>query len=119
MFAASSIVTVAGPGRRGKWITARYFISLCPSPFKSNRRQRKQNPKQRQVERSGMMETQNELDLRKFVIPEFVFGVDARHLAGRYARNFGARKVFVVSDPGVIQAGWTDQVTRSLDAQDL
>ncbi|MBI5950677.1 MAG: iron-containing alcohol dehydrogenase [Chloroflexi bacterium] len=65
------------------------------------------------------METQNELDLRKFVAPEFVFGAGARHLAGRYARNFGARKVFVVSDPGVIQAGWTDQVTRSLDAQNL
>jgi alcohol dehydrogenase class IV len=66
-----------------------------------------------------MMETQNELDLRKFVAPEFVFGAGARHLAGRYARNFGARKVFVVSDPGVIQSGWTDQVTRSLDAQNL
>lgn len=65
------------------------------------------------------MKAQNELDLRKFVAPEFVFGSGARHLVGRYARNFGARKVFVVSDPGVIQAGWTDQATSSLDAQDL
>ncbi len=65
------------------------------------------------------MEAHNELDLRKFVAPEFVFGAGARHLAGRYARNFGARKVFVVSDPGVIQAGWTEQVTSSLNAQDL
>jgi alcohol dehydrogenase len=62
---------------------------------------------------------QNELDLRKFVAPEFVFGAGARHLAGRYARNFGARQVFVVSDPGVIQAGWTEQVTNSLDAEGL
>ncbi|MEW5958869.1 MAG: alcohol dehydrogenase-like regulatory protein ErcA [Chloroflexota bacterium] len=62
---------------------------------------------------------QNELDLRKFVAPEFVFGAGARHLAGRYARNFGARKVLVVSDPGVIRAGWTAQVTGSLDAEDL
>lgn len=60
------------------------------------------------------MEVQNELNLRKFVVPEFVFGAGARHLAGRYARNFGARKVLVVSDPGVIYAGWTAQVTDSL-----
>ncbi len=65
------------------------------------------------------MDAQNELALRKFVAPEFVFGVGARHLAGRYARNFGARKVLVVSDAGVIQAGWTAQVTDSLDAEDL
>ena len=60
------------------------------------------------------MEVQNELDLRKFVVPEFVFGAGARHLVGRYARNFGARKVLVVSDPGVIRAGWTAQVEDSL-----
>ena len=60
------------------------------------------------------MEVQNELDLRKFVVPEFIFGAGARHLVGRYARNFGARKVLVVSDPGVIQAGWTAQVADSL-----
>jgi alcohol dehydrogenase class IV len=60
------------------------------------------------------MELYNELDLRKFVVPEFVFGAEARHLVGRYARNFGARKVLVVSDPGVIRAGWTAQVADSL-----
>ncbi|MEW6400758.1 MAG: alcohol dehydrogenase-like regulatory protein ErcA [Chloroflexota bacterium] len=65
------------------------------------------------------MEPENELDLRKFVVPEFVFGAGARHLAGRYARNFGARKVFVVTDPGVINAGWTEQVTDSLEAENL
>ena len=48
------------------------------------------------------MEVQNELDLWKFVVPEFVFGAGARHLAGSYARNFGARRVLVVSDLGVI-----------------
>jgi alcohol dehydrogenase class IV len=60
------------------------------------------------------MDAQNELDLRKFVVPEFVFGPGARYLTGRYARNFGARKVLVVSDPGVIRAGWTAQVADSL-----
>ena len=60
------------------------------------------------------MELYNELDLRKFVVPEFVFGAGARHLVGRYARNFGARKVLVISDPGVIRAGWTAQIADSL-----
>lgn len=53
---------------------------------------------------------QDEFALRKFVAPEFVFGIDARKLTGRYARNFGARKVLVVTDPGVMAAGWTNDV---------
>jgi alcohol dehydrogenase class IV len=65
------------------------------------------------------MEVHNELDLRKFVVPESVFGAGARQLAGRYARNFGARKVLVVSDPGVIRTGWTTQVTDSLKEEDI
>ncbi len=56
------------------------------------------------------------IELRKFVAPEFVFGVGARHLAGRYAKNFGARRVLVVTDPGVLAAGWTGQVIESLEA---
>jgi alcohol dehydrogenase len=60
-----------------------------------------------------------ELELRKFVAPEFIFGVGARFMAGRYAKNFGARKVLVVSDPGVVQAGWADEVIRSLEAEGL
>ena len=54
------------------------------------------------------------LNLRKFVAPEFIFGVGARELAGRYAQHFEARKVMVVSDPGVIAAGWTADVIDSL-----
>ncbi len=53
-------------------------------------------------------------ELRKFVAPEFIFGVGARHHAGRYAANLGAQKVFVVTDPGVIEAGWVKDVEESL-----
>ena len=45
------------------------------------------------------------LDLRKFVAPEFVYGLDSSTLAGRYARNLSARRVLVVSDPGVAEVG--------------
>ncbi len=58
-------------------------------------------------------------ELRKFVAPEFVFGVGARQLAGRYAKNLGGRKILVVSDPGVVAAGWTKDVTDSLEAAGL
>jgi alcohol dehydrogenase class IV len=62
---------------------------------------------------------QGEFELRKFVAPEYVFGVGARKLVGRYARNLGGRKVLVVSDPGVVAAGWTGDVTASLEAEGL
>lgn len=55
------------------------------------------------------------LQLRKFVAPEYVFGVGARSLAGRYAKQLGGRRVLLVSDPGVIAAGWVGDVTASLD----
>ncbi|MFQ3573253.1 MAG: alcohol dehydrogenase-like regulatory protein ErcA [Thermodesulfovibrionales bacterium] len=51
-----------------------------------------------------------ELTIRKFVIPEFVFGVDAIKLTGKYSQNFGARRVLVVTDNGVISHGWTEKV---------
>ena len=54
------------------------------------------------------------LDLRKFLVPEIVYGAGAMELAGRHASNFGATKVLIVSDPGVIDAGWTAKVESSL-----
>jgi len=56
----------------------------------------------------------NPFELRKFVAPEYIFGIGARELAGRYARNLGGQKALVVSDPGVVAAGWTTEVIASL-----
>jgi alcohol dehydrogenase class IV len=55
-------------------------------------------------------------NLRKFVAPEIVFGVDSRSLAGRYCQNFGARHALLVTDGGVIDAGWAADVAASLEA---
>lgn len=60
-----------------------------------------------------------ELELRKFVAPEFIFGDGARHLAGRYASNFGVRKVLVVTDPEVRAHGWTGDVVESITGEGL
>ena len=54
-------------------------------------------------------------ELRKFVAPEIVFGVGARRLAGRYAANLRAERVLLVTDPGVIAAGWAADLQRSLE----
>lgn len=53
-------------------------------------------------------------EMRKFVAPEFIFGVGARHKVGHYARNMAARRVLIVSDPGVVQAGWVAQAKQDL-----
>jgi alcohol dehydrogenase class IV len=54
------------------------------------------------------------LKLRKFAAPEFVFGLGAADLAGQYAVNYEVDKVLVVTDPGVIAAGWAQPVMASL-----
>ena len=61
----------------------------------------------------------DDLTLRKFLIPEFIFGIDARKLAGQYARNLGATKVMLVTDPTVTSAGWVTDVTKSLDQENI
>ena len=53
-----------------------------------------------------------QLELRKFVAPEFVFGVGARNLTGNYVRNLGAKKVLLVTDQGLIKAGWVDELVE-------
>ena len=53
-------------------------------------------------------------EMRKFVAPEFIFGVGSRRRVAFYVRNMMARRVFVVSDPGVIAAGWLDDVLADL-----
>lgn len=63
--------------------------------------------------------TEEQFELRKFVAPEFVIGSDARLLAGRYARNFGARHVLVVTGPHIIQAGWVRDVTNTLEEEEI
>lgn len=52
--------------------------------------------------------------MRKFVAPEFIFGVGARRRVADYARHLRARRVLIVSDPGVIAAGWLKDVQADL-----
>jgi len=58
------------------------------------------------------MNRYNPFELRKFVAPEFLFGSGAIEVVDRYIKNLGIKKVMVVTDPGVINAGWAEVVER-------
>lgn len=55
----------------------------------------------------------------KFLVPEVVFGYGALSEAGFAARRLGARRVFVVTDPGIIEAGWYDELIALLTSAGL
>ncbi|MDD2369491.1 MAG: iron-containing alcohol dehydrogenase [Sulfuricurvum sp.] len=61
----------------------------------------------------------NPLELRKFVVPEFVYGAGSLNLVGRYAKNFGAEKVLVVTDSGVAKTVWLNRVLDSLNMEKI
>jgi len=54
-------------------------------------------------------------ELRKFVAPELLFGPGAMYKASSYIRNMGGRRVLLVSDEGVAQAGLTAKLKASFD----
>ncbi len=54
-------------------------------------------------------------DLRKYVIPEFIFGEDSLSLTGHYANIFGINKAFVISDSGLMKTSLTEKIINSLE----
>lgn len=59
------------------------------------------------------------LSLRKVIIPEFVYGMGAMHLASRYIKSFSAKKVLLVTDPGIIRAGWVESLEHDLQTDGI
>jgi alcohol dehydrogenase class IV len=60
------------------------------------------------------MERDIQLELRKFLAPEYVFGLDARLKAGNYCRRLGGRKVLLVSGHGIEKTPWLKDVESSI-----
>ncbi len=58
-------------------------------------------------------------EMRKFVAPELIFGVGARRRIGLYVQNLQAQHVLVVTDNGIIHAGWLDGLLTDLDRCNL
>uniref|UniRef100_A0A7C4EJV3 Iron-containing alcohol dehydrogenase n=1 Tax=Fundidesulfovibrio putealis TaxID=270496 RepID=A0A7C4EJV3_9BACT len=60
------------------------------------------------------MEARTAGRLRKFVAPEFVFGVGASRLAAQYAVNLGARRPMLVTDQGLVDVGAASRMEGEL-----
>lgn len=57
--------------------------------------------------------------LEKFLIPETIFGIGSLSEVGDAVRRVGGRRILVVSDSGVIEAGWVDRAIPHLVAAGL
>ena len=55
--------------------------------------------------------------LLKFHAPEIVFGIDAMVEAAHAAVRLGALRPMLVTDPGLIEAGWAAEMVRHLEQQ--
>ncbi|KMY55333.1 hypothetical protein AC623_16465 [Bacillus sp. FJAT-27231] len=49
----------------------------------------------------------------KFVMPEVIFGSGSIQQAGESCARLGAKRALIVTDEGVIQAGWSELVEKS------
>jgi alcohol dehydrogenase class IV len=67
---------------------------------------------------NGPLET-IELELRKFVAPEYVFGTGARLMAAVFCKKLGGRKVLLVTDEGVKKTPWFEEAKGSLQTQGI
>ncbi len=59
------------------------------------------------------------MDVRKFSIPEILFGHGSLNYAALCAFRMGAEKVFLVSDEGLEKAGWVERVISILKKEQL
>lgn len=58
--------------------------------------------------------TETLLELRKFVVPEIIIGVDARLLIGRYISHFNSKKPMIVTDKAIQEFEWFHQTINEI-----
>lgn len=57
--------------------------------------------------------------LLKFEVPEIIHGMGALSKIGLCAKRLGGERVLLVTDPGIIDAGWVDESIKYLEKEDL
>jgi len=58
-----------------------------------------------------------ELEPRKFVAPEYIFGIGTRTMAVNYCKNLGARKVLLVTDKKLMDTPWFSELEAGLQRE--
>lgn len=59
------------------------------------------------------------MEVTKFAIPEIIFGRGSLQHAGQCSLRLGAKKVFLVSDSGIEDAGWVQQLKDVLKKEGI
>jgi alcohol dehydrogenase class IV len=57
--------------------------------------------------------------LLKFEVPEIIHGMGALSKIGLCAKRLGGERVLLVTDPGIVDAGWVDESIKYLEKEDL
>jgi alcohol dehydrogenase len=59
------------------------------------------------------------MDITKFAVPEVIFGRGSLNYAGQCALRLGAKRVFLVSDSGIEEAGWLQRLMDTLKKEGI
>jgi len=62
----------------------------------------------------GILHENIQLNPRKFVAPEYIYGVDSRLMVGVFCKKLGGRRVLLVTDDGVYKTPWFNDVANEL-----
>lgn len=62
---------------------------------------------------------EDQMDIIKFAIPEIIFGRGSLNYAGQCALRLGGKKVFLVSDAGIEEAGWLERLMHLLKKEGI
>jgi alcohol dehydrogenase len=65
------------------------------------------------------MEVESVMDVRKFSVPEILYGRGSLKYAAMCAKRLGGERIFLVSDPGLEKVGWVEQIFKILDEEKL
>jgi alcohol dehydrogenase len=57
--------------------------------------------------------------LQKFEVPEIIHGPGALSKIGQCAKRLGGERILLVTDPGLVEAGWVDKAIKHLRTEDL
>ncbi len=62
----------------------------------------------------GVLYDDIQLNPRKFVAPEYIYGLDSRLMVGMFCKKLGGRRVLLVTDEGIEKTSWFNDVTKEL-----